>query len=69
MSQLYALDWADLKSRSDANTALDVLAENLSVFKVGRPSWPVNDFRKAMIKKSIQKEQLRIFEATTKEKI
>ena len=36
MSQLYALNWSHLTSRSDANTALDVLAENLSVYKVGR---------------------------------
>ena len=36
LSQLYALNWSHLTSRSDANTALDVLAENLSVYKVGR---------------------------------
>ena len=50
LSQLYALDWADLKSRSDANTALDVLAENLSVFKVGRAllasNWPQKGYDK-----------------------
>ena len=30
------LNWLHTKHRSDANTALDVLAENLSVYKVGR---------------------------------
>ena len=32
----FALNWLHVKSRSDANTALDVLAENLSVYKVAR---------------------------------
>ena len=58
MSQLYALDWADLKSRSDANTALDVLAENLSVFKVGRAllaNWPEKDYdQKVKPRRAIQ---------------